>query len=72
MAKITKANIDEPEEHPEDRASRLEGIAWAATAIDGFFKSHQKQFIALIQTYHDDEAHGLLDQLRERFWSKSF
>ena len=56
-------------EHPEDRKDRLESEALAIKHIDAFIIKYDLLIKSLIQTYSDEKASKLLQDLREQFWA---
>jgi hypothetical protein len=54
---------------PEDAANEVQAIAEGKQYAPGFCDDHLEWFVALVGTYADDDAHELLDALRERFWT---
>lgn len=58
------------QEHPEDRAHRLEGTAYGKRHGDEFAAAHASDLANLITVYSDREAIENLTSLRERFWAR--
>jgi hypothetical protein len=56
-------------EHPEDRAARLEGEEYSRKHGGEFCADHQVMLQMMISTYADKAAHDILDRLRELFWA---
>ena len=62
QAKVTKEN-------PEDRRMREEGLRYASRRGPDFTGARSETIAKLVTTYNDQEAHELLDRLRESFWT---
>lgn len=57
-------------EHPEDRASRIEGEQYATSHAAEFSAKRADRLLAMIATYGDGDAQTLLENLREEFWAR--
>lgn len=64
--------MDKRDEHPEDRASRLESIAYAKDRGSAFCAWYRDRIDSLITRYADADAEAALGELRELFWTRSW
>lgn len=64
---LAEPEIDDPDEHPEDQDQRRRSSAMARQYIHAFLSEHPELACSIL-LYRDDQAHELLDSLRDEFW----
>jgi hypothetical protein len=58
-----------PEMHPEDLENEINGWVEGETYAPDFCREHLEWFVQMIAVYPDGDAHEVLDEIRDRFWS---